>query len=177
MNMKNKVLATALFAALGGMTLTAQANPWVDLTLEGVVTKSTCTMTANNGNKQVKVGVLKNTAFTAAGTLTGTPVNLDIKLDSCGAAETGDLIIDGNTNTTHPTVFVGNAADTVGFVIQDATGAAMRDRTATSDTTGIVVPAAGSKTYQFKVGMASTIHPVPNGSKPTAPVKIIYYVQ
>ncbi len=177
MNMKTKVLATALFAALGAMSLSAQANPWVDLTLEGIVTKSTCTMTANNGNNVVKVGTLKTSDFTAAGVLTGTPVNIDIKLDSCGAAETGDLILDGNTNATHPTVFVGNAADTVGFIIQDGLGVDMSVKAATPNTTGITVPAAGNATYQFKVGMAATAVPVPNGVMPTAPVKIIYYVQ
>lgn len=186
MNMKSKILSTALFAAIGVASFGAQAaDPWVDLELQGLVTKSTCTMSANGGATTVDVGVLKTSDFltagvlpTRAGVIVGNKVPVKITLEDCVAAETGDLIIKGTTNTTYPEVFVRTQADQVGFIIEDAAGDNMTNLTPTADTTGVAVAATpGTTDYEFKVGMASTITTALSGSKPSAPVKIVYYVQ
>lgn len=179
MKLKSNILATALLAALSGMTLSAQAaNPYVDLTLEGIVTKSTCEMTANNGSDTVNVGALKTSDFTEIGKATGTGKTFDVTLAKCADAETGELLISGTTNTTYPTVFTGTNTEEVGFIIQDAKNNAMGNKTSTDDTKAITVEKDGSLKYTFTAFMASVVPVADLGaSMPTAPVTVVYYVK
>ena len=70
----------------------ANAAPSADVTLEGIITNSTCDVSVNNGPATLNVGVYKASSFTP-NTQQGS-VALPVELTNC-ADETGALIIQG----------------------------------------------------------------------------------
>ncbi len=49
MSIKKSVIAAAVFASLSGVSMMANAAPSADVTLEGIITNSTCDVSVNNG--------------------------------------------------------------------------------------------------------------------------------
>ncbi len=59
MSIKKSVIAVAVFASLSGVSMMANAAPSADVTLEGIITNSTCDVSVNNGLATLNVGSTK----------------------------------------------------------------------------------------------------------------------
>ncbi|WP_429913910.1 fimbrial protein [Klebsiella pneumoniae] len=119
MSIKKSVIAAAVFASLSGVSMMANAAPSADVTLEGIITNTTCDVSVNNGLATLNVGVYKASSFTP-NTQQGS-VALPVELTNC-ADETGALIIQGQSASSDPSkqLFTAATGDTVGFMIKDA---------------------------------------------------------
>jgi len=172
MSIKKIALAAAVFATVSGMSVSANAAPSAEVTLQGIITNSTCDVTINGGKSVLNVGVFKSADFQANEKLGSTP--MPVSLTNCAADETGNLIVQGLTSVGNndKNIFVNDDANTVGFMIADADGDIIAN--------GQEIPAdakAGEATNViFNVGMAST------ASEPTpgvysAPILVAYIVE
>ena len=177
MNMKTKVLATALFAALGMGAASVQAAPSDTVRLTGIITDTTCDVQVNNGTSNLFVGGFRVSDFALAGVMTQVGnTKLPVLVNNCTAIENGHLVVTGTTSVADPsnTLFVGAATDTTGFMIQDAGGVQMIEGDLTQVPFTSVIGAVGS-TYDFEVGMGTTALPAVTGTYAT-PVHVTYYV-
>ncbi|EFE54100.1 hypothetical protein PROVRETT_07096 [Providencia rettgeri DSM 1131] len=178
MNMKSKVLTTALFAAIGMASVSVQADPSDKVILKGIITDTTCNVEINGGNSNLFVGGFRVSDFTTAGANTqvgSTPMDVEIK--DCTAVENGHLVVSGTTSNKNPaqTLFVDQATNDIGFMIKDAAGAIqMQDGNLTQvPLTTVVTP--GSVQYSFQAGMGTAVLPAVTGSY-SAPVHVTFYI-
>lgn len=177
MNMKLKSLPVMLLVALLGTTLLANAAPSADVTLNGIITNTTCDVTVNNNLSTLNVGVYKAGDFKANEQQGSVP--LPVQLTNCGTAsgesgkETGALIIQGTTATANPSkqLFTASPGDTVGFMIKDSSNVQI----AADENVVLEVTTAGPNTYSFNVGMGSTAASPAAGSY-SAPITVAYIV-
>ncbi|MBP6120835.1 MULTISPECIES: fimbrial protein [Providencia] len=176
MTFKKIALTTTLLVSLSAMSLNASAAASQDVTLQGIITNTTCDVTVNGGKSVLNVGVFKSAAFTAVNQKVGS-VDMPVTLTNCPTdVESGDLIIQGLTSVKNndKNIFVSNDTDTVGFMI-----ALSDDTTLVKNGEGPVVAVAKDKTeasYNFKVGMASTTVTPVAGSY-SAPILVAYVVE
>ncbi|WP_155522485.1 fimbrial protein [Serratia microhaemolytica] len=168
MSFKTNVISAALFTAISSVSMVATAAPSADVLLQGIITNTTCDVTANSGLATLNVGVYKASDFTP-NTQLGS-VTLPITLENC-ADESGELLIQGTAAATNSQLFVADAADTVGFMIQDSNNAQM----AIDGTVAFSVTSAGPNEYSFNVGMGTT-DAVPAAGSYQAPITIAYIV-
>lgn len=174
MNLKKFVLATTLFAGMSVISLSANAiGASAEVTLQGIITNTTCDVTVNGGKSVLNVGVFKSSEFTR-NTKVGS-IDMPVTLTNCSAAETGNLIIQGITSVTNndKNLFVANDADTVGFMVAQSD-----DTTILSSSQGTQLSVAADATsaeYTFKVGMATT-DDVPKAGSYSAPILVAYVV-
>lgn len=172
--MKKSIVITTLLAALSGVSVNAFAAGGADVTLQGVITKTTCDVSVNNGNPTLNVGVFKTTEFNGSLTQIGeTPLTVELK--SCSADETGKLLVLGTTASAAPanTLFVNNVSDKTGFMLKDSGSVQVVNAAEKIDVT---VKKATPTNYTFKVGMGSTVA-TPEPGIYTAPVTIAYLVR
>lgn len=172
MSFKKNVISAALFATALGFSAVANAAPSANVTLQGIITLTTCDVTVNNGVATLDVGVFKSGQF-AVNTQLGA-VTLPVALTNCTADETGNLIIQGVTATANPagTLFTALATDTVGFMIKNSVSAQIVEGTGPLVSVSAV---AGGLTYNFSVGMGSTtLNPQPGSY--TVPITVAYIV-
>ncbi|WP_127959444.1 fimbrial protein [Serratia microhaemolytica] len=169
MSLKINALSVALLTTLAATSLSATAAPSDDVILTGIITNTTCDVTANNGQPSLNVGVYKSGDF-AAGTQLGA-VPLDVLLENCDADENGTLIIQGVASSDSTKLFVSDEADSVGFMIQDSAKAQIE----VDNGVALAVTKAAGGNYQFIVGMGSTTVAPAAGSY-EAPITIAYIV-
>ncbi|EKT62040.1 fimbrial protein [Providencia burhodogranariea] len=173
MTFKKVALTVALLAGVSGMSLNANADASAEVTLQGIITNTTCDVTVNGGKSVLNVGVFKASQF-EANTKLGS-VNMPVTLTNCSEIESGDLIIQGMTSTKNndQNIFVSNDANTVGFMV-----AADNDTTILKNGQGAEIKIEEDQTsaeYNFKVGMASTTD-LPKAGSYTAPILVAYIV-
>ncbi|HGK3995346.1 TPA: fimbrial protein [Klebsiella pneumoniae] len=170
MSIKKSVIAAAVFASLSGVSMMANAAPSADVTLEGIITNSTCDVSVNNGLATLNVGVYKASSFTP-NTQQGS-VALPVELTNC-ADETGALIIQGQSASSDPSkqLFTAATGDTVGFIIKDANDV----QVAESQNVALDVTSADTNSYSFNVGMGTT-DATPAAGSYSVPVTVAYIV-
>ncbi|HGN1706724.1 TPA: fimbrial protein [Providencia rettgeri] len=180
MMFKTKLLSTALVVGLSAASMNVLAAPSSEVTLQGILTNTTCDVTINGGKSVLNVGAFNTTisdtdagaSFTAANTISKEQVNLPVTLTNCAKGQAGNLIIQGITSVgnNEQNVFVSNDAQTVGFIIQDTdgndivNGEGVPSPLGADDTTG---------QYTFKVGMATT-NTTPKAGAYSAPIVIAF---
>lgn len=171
MKFKNTVAVAAICAGVLGVTLNANAAATADVTLEGVITATTCDITVNGGQSTLDVGIYRSADF-IANTRLG-DVSLPVELTNCSKDESGELIIKGVTSTgnANQNIFVGNDNNTVGFMIANAAS-----ETVTNGAGPVVaVKKDEGGSYNFVVGMASTtVNPAAGAY--SAPIMVAYLV-
>lgn len=166
-----KFLISALM--LAGVASTAIAAPSAEVTLQGIITDTTCNVTVNGGKSTLNVGVFRTTDFAVANSQVGS-VPLSVELTDCTAAENGNLMILGETSTKNndKNLFVNNYADKVGFMIKDSAGA----QVTTSSQVNVPVAINTPVNYSFAVGMGS-VDSSPEAGVYSAPIIVAYIVQ
>lgn len=153
------------------ISLSAIAGPnQQDITLTGAISTVSCEVVLNGGSSTLNVGTFPADSFVTASKQVGvTP--LLISLNGCNAVsteDTGALYVQGVTANGSQSIFVNNAANSVGFMLTDAASNVVVNNQA--------IPldvAAGSNTYQFTAGMGSLNTSPANGAY-SAPIVIAY---
>lgn len=180
MKFKMKLLSTALIAGLSVSSLNALAAPSAEVTLQGILTNTTCDVTINGGKSVLNVGVFNtkvtgpDASFTSANTITDKKVEMPVTLTGCTKGENGELIIQGITSVgnNEKNIFVAQDSQTVGFMIQDSNGKTITNGKGTN------VPIGADETsaqYKFEVGMATT-NTTPEAGSYSAPILVAYLV-
>lgn len=167
MNFKKAALTIALVSSVFAINANA-AEGTTEVTLQGLITTTTCNVTANQGNSVLDVGIFKSAEFTPNVQLGNT--ELVVNLADCPDTESGDLIITGVTakNRAENDIFTSSVDGTVGFMIQDSAGNQVANFVATP-----LDVEEGAATYTFKVGMASTTV-TPVAGLYSAPINVTY---
>ncbi|WP_336193006.1 type 1 fimbrial protein [Providencia stuartii] len=173
MAFKKVALTVALLAGISGVSLNANADAQATITLEGVITNTTCDVEVNGGQATLFVGVYKSSDFEVNKQLGSVP--MPVSLTNCTGAETGKLVVQGLTATgdTQNQIFVDDVTNTVGFMIKDANG------TQASNLDGPELEIADGETsakYIFEVGMGSTTTS-PTADAYSAPILVAYVTE
>lgn len=184
MILRKNVLSMALFSAMAGLSLSANAadQNTANVTLSGLISAVTCDIDVNGvtGGTTVNTGVHTSAAFTGnTNNVSGTPVTMKVTLKNCqgdtGAGEGGgNLYISGTTaNNGNNNIFVGNDSAT-GFMVLKSGGTDSVDalQNHASVPLKVSVPDGGAS-YTFNVAMASTLA-APTAGLYTAPIIISY---
>ena len=179
MSFKTTALSTALFMSLSALSLNAMAAPSAEVTLQGILTNTTCDVTINGGKSVLNVGVLKTSVgagsdFTAVNAMSSTTVDMPVTLVGCAEGEEGNLIIQGITSVgnNQQDIFVATDSQTVGFMIEDEANKRITNGSGTKVEIGAGETAAQ---YTFKVGMATTTT-TPKAGSYSAPILVAYIV-
>lgn len=104
MTFKTKLLSAALIAGLSATSMNVLAAPSAEVTLQGILTDTTCDVTINGGKSVLNVGVFNtkvggpDAGFTAANAITTQQADMPVTLTGCAKGEAGDLIIQGITS-------------------------------------------------------------------------------
>jgi type 1 fimbria pilin len=172
-----KLALTTLFAGASCVSLNAMAAPSAEVTLQGILTNTTCDVTINGGKSVLNVGVLKTAVgagsdFVAVNAMSSTTVDMPVTLVDCADGEEGNLIIQGITSVgnNQQDIFVATDSQTVGFMIED------EDNNRITNGKGAKVEIGAGKTaaqYTFKVGMATTTD-TPDAGSYSAPILVSY---
>lgn len=172
MSFKKMALATAVLATVSGMSLNASAAPSAEVTLQGVITSSTCDVNINGGKSVLTVGVFNSADFAVNKKLGSTP--LPVSLTNCSEEEAGNLVIQGLTSVGNndKNIFVNDDANTVGFMIADQAGVTITNG---QEIAAEVEPGV-AKEFNFTVGMAST-KATPAAGSYSAPILMAYIVE
>ncbi|EKT60163.1 fimbrial protein [Providencia sneebia] len=171
----NKVALTAtLLAGLSAASLNANANnASAEVTLQGVITATTCDVTVNGGKSVLNVGTYPSASFVANQKLGS--VNMPVTLTGCDAAEEkGSLIVQGLTSiaNNNQNIFVSKDSDKVGFMVALANDTVIKSGEGAPVT--VATDATGAN-YSFKVGMGSTTG-TPEPGAYSAPILVAYIV-
>lgn len=180
MSFKTKLLSAAMIAGLSATCLNALAAPSAEVTLQGILTDTTCDVTINGGKSVLNVGVFNtkvggaDAGFTAANAITTQQADMPVTLTGCAKGEAGNLIIQGITSVgnNEQNVFVAQDTQTVGFMIKDSTGQNITNGKGAAVALGAE---ATSAQYTFKVGMATT-NTSPAAGSYSAPILVAYVV-
>jgi len=174
---KSLILRTALLASISAVSINAIAATG-EVTLQGVLTATTCTVNPNGGKSTLNVGTFNTkvggagASFSAVNTITDQTVAMPVALTGCTAGEVGELIIQGTTSTgnAEQNVFVAENSQAVGFMIEDAEG-----NVVTEGVPLTVAAASTSASYTFNVGMGTTTL-TPEAGSYSAPILVAYIV-
>lgn len=175
-----KLALTTFFAGVSCVSLNALAAPSAEVTLQGILTNTTCDVTINGGKSVLNVGVLKTSVgeadsdFSAVNAMSSTTVDMPVTLVGCAKGEEGNLIIQGITSVgnNQQDLFVATDSQTVGFMIED------KDNKRITNGSGTKVDIGADETaaqYTFKVGMA-TATDAPAAGSYSAPILVSYIV-
>lgn len=175
-----KLALTTLLAGISCVSLNAMAAPSAEVTLQGILTNTTCDVTINGGKSVLNVGVLKTSVgesdsdFSAVNAMSAKTVDMPVTLVGCTKGENGDLVIQGITSVgnNERNVFVADDSQTVGFIIAD------KDNNTVTNGEKISFGIGAENTdaqYTFKVGMATTTGTPAAGSY-SAPILVAYIV-
>ncbi|WP_155522478.1 fimbrial protein [Serratia microhaemolytica] len=170
MSTKKNVILAVLFSSLAGSAMVANAAPYAEVLLYGVITNSTCDVVANKGQATLNVGVFKTKEF-AVDTQTARTVALPVELTNCAGDEVGELIIQGQASGNNENLFVSKADNTVGFMIKGNANQQVQVGK------GVTVPVSksGPNKYEFRVGMGSTTASPKTGNY-SVPITVAYIV-
>lgn len=180
MTLKTKLLSVVLFAGMSATSINVLAAPSAEVTLQGILTDTTCDVTINGGKSVLNVGVFNtkvggpNAGFTAVNAITEKKTDMPVTLTGCTKGESGDLIIQGITSVgnNEQNVFVAQDNQTVGFKIEDSNG----DIVTNGKGPQVALAAEETSTqYTFKVGMATT-NDTPAAGSYSAPILVAYIV-
>jgi len=169
MILNKALLSTAVLTSLVCLSATAGPNQQ-DITLTGAISAVSCEVVLNGGSSTLNVGTFAADAFAVANKQVGS-IPLYISLNGCSAEsteDTGALYVQGLTANGSQSLFVNNAANSVGFMLTDAASNPVVNNQA--------IPldvAEGSNSYQFTAGMGSLNATPANGSY-SAPIVIAY---
>lgn len=171
MNISKALIFFPIVAGVSVISFNASAAASVDVTLQGIITATTCDVTVNGGQSTLDVGVHKSADFTANNKVGN--FSLPVELKNCSKDETGNLVINGKTSSGNSAqnIFVSNDDDTVGFMITDASSTTVTNSTGPQ----MSVTEANGGQYSFSVGMASTTADPVAGSY-SAPITVSYIV-
>ncbi|MRT58306.1 type 1 fimbrial protein [Enterobacteriaceae bacterium RIT693] len=180
MTFKTKLLSTVLLAGMSTASLNVFAAPSSEVTLQGILTNTTCNVTINGGKSILNVGVFNtkvggtDASFTAPNAISAQQVDMPVTLTGCAKAEKGELLIQGITSVSNneQNLFVAQDNQTTGFMIQDGQGQTV------SNGKGTEVAMADNETnaaYTFKVGMGTT-NTTPEAGTYSAPILVSYIV-
>lgn len=166
---KNLLISAVLLSSAGA----AMAAPSQEITLQGIITNTTCDVTVNGGKSVFNVGVFKTSEFLTANTQVGDKP-LNVTLSDCTVDEVGNLVVLGVTSTENndKNLFVNNYSDKVGFMIKDSADA----QVTTDSLIPLSVTTGTPANYAFKVGMGSA-DTSPTAKAYSAPIVIAYIVQ
>lgn len=172
MSFKKIALTTALFASLSGASINAMADASQEITLQGIITSTTCDVTVNGGKSVLNVGAYKSADF-AANTKQGS-VAMPVALTNCAADEEGRIVVQGLTSVKNndKNIFVEDDANTVGFMIADEAG----DIITNGQEIAVDAKVGEATEYNFNVGMASTTA-TPEPGVYSAPILVAYIVE
>ncbi len=179
MTFKTQLLSVALITGMSAVSLNAFAAPSSEVTLQGILTDTTCDVTINGGKSVLNVGVFNTTvggadaSFTAANAITDQQVDMPVTLTGCAKGESGELIVQGVTSTgnNEQNIFVAQDTQTTGFMIQDTD-----NNQSLTNGKGVTVDLDADETsgqYTFKVGMATT-NTTPVAGAYSAPIMVAY---
>ncbi|WP_265694174.1 type 1 fimbrial protein [Providencia rustigianii] len=180
MSFKTKTLSAALFMGLSAASLNVMAAPSAEVTLQGILTNTTCNVTINGGKSVLNVGVLKTSIgeadsnFSAVNAMSSTTAKMPVTLVGCTKGENGSLIIQGITSVgnNERNIFVSEDTQTVGFMIEDEANETVTN----GDKIAFGIGAENTDAqYTFKVGMATTTTGPKAGSY-SAPILVAYIV-
>lgn len=180
MSIKTNLLSSALFAGISITSLNAMAAPSAEVTLQGILTNTTCDVTINGGKSVLNVGVFNtkvsgaDASFSAVNAITANTVDMPVTLVGCADGENGQLIIQGITSVANneQNLFVAEDSQNVGFMIEDAANATITNGKGTT----VDIGAGNTEAqYTFKVGMA-TATATPAAGSYSAPVLVSYIV-
>ncbi|CAG9406684.1 type 1 fimbrial protein [Providencia alcalifaciens] len=175
-----KLALTTLFAGASCVSLNAMAAPSAEVTLQGILTNTTCNVTINGGKSVLNVGVLKTSVgkadsdFAAVNAMSSTTVDMPVTLVGCAKGEKGNLIIQGITSVgnNERNLFVSDDSKTVGFMIEDEAKATVTNGEKIAFN---IEPENTDAQYTFKVGMA-TATDAPDAGSYSAPILVAYIV-
>ncbi|EMH0062378.1 hypothetical protein NRH57_001728 [Providencia rettgeri] len=181
--MKSKFLATALLAAIAGVSMGAQAANNADVTLLATISDSTCNIEVNNNNATLDVGTYSVADVKAVPVMTPVPNGaiLPVKVDCAGSAadQTGSLVITGQTSThdANQTLFVGRDANAyTGFLIKEKTGftapAIVKNAALSSQT--FTIPAATPLSVDYDVNVATADLTKVKAEGLSSPIKVAF---
>lgn len=180
MSFKTTALSAALFMSLSASSLNAMAAPSAEVTLQGILTNTTCDVTINGGKSVLNVGVLKTSVgeadsdFAAVNAMSSTTVEMPVTLVGCTKGENGNLIIQGITSVgnNERNLFVSDDSKTVGFMIENEANKTVTNGEKIAFDIGAENTDAQ---YTFKVGMATTTD-APEAGSYSAPILVAYIV-
>ncbi|HHR5913755.1 TPA: fimbrial protein [Providencia alcalifaciens] len=175
-----KLALTTFFAGVSCVSLNALAAPSAEVTLQGILTNTTCDVTINGGKSVLNVGVLKTSVgeadsnFSAVNAMSDKTVPMPVTLVGCADGEEGNLIIQGITSVgnNQQDLFVATDSQTVGFMIEDKDGNRITNGNGAKVDIGAGNTAAQ---YEFTVGMA-TATDAPAAGSYSAPILVSYIV-
>lgn len=175
-----KLALTTFFAGVSCVSLNAMAAPSAEVTLQGILTNTTCDVTINGGKSVLNVGVLKTSVgepdsnFAMVNAMSDKTVPMPVTLVGCADGEEGNLIIQGITSVgnNQQDLFVATDSQTVGFMIEDKDGNRITNGNGTKVDIGAGNTAAQ---YEFTVGMATATETPAAGSY-SAPILVSYIV-
>lgn len=173
MSFKTKLSTIALASLISGMSFAANAaDASAEVTLQGIITSTTCDVTINGGKSVLNVGTFKSATF-VANEMQGS-VPMPVSLSNCTADETGNLVVQGLTSVKNndKNIFVSDDANTVGFMVQNADGDAITN----GQSTEVSAKTGETTNYNFTVGMASTTA-TPAAGIYSAPILVAYIVE
>jgi len=174
---KSLIFRSALLASVSAVSINSIAATG-EVTLQGVLTATTCTINPNGGKSTLNVGTFNTkvgvagASFPAVNTISSQTVAMPVTLTGCTEGETGELIIQGTTSTgnAEQNVFVAENSQAVGFMIEDAEGNVITESVPLSIGAGNT-----AASYTFNVGMATTTQTPAAGSY-SAPILVAYLV-
>ncbi len=171
MSIKKNLACILLLTGATAVSFGVTAAPSAEVTLQGIITNTTCDVTVNGGKSTLNVGVYKSSEFTPNTQQGNVPMN--VTLSNCATAESGNLIIQGVTSTTNndKNLFVKDDSETVGFMIKDNSGTQL----STNATTPVSATVGAPVNYSYQVGMGSTTA-TPAAGAYSAPVVVAYIV-
>lgn len=184
MTFKKSLLSVAVLMTTMGFNLSANAaeQNTANVTLSGLISAVTCDIDVNgiSGGTTVNTGMhLTGDFASTVNDVTGTPVPMVVTLKNCNKNSevgAGNLYISGTTAPNgNNNIFVGNDANT-GFMVLKEGGTTSADAVQNDGSVPLNMDnydTLGSKSYTFKVAMASTIT-APTAGLYTAPVIIAY---
>jgi|GEM_PF-1135816 len=180
MTLKKTVFSAALLACITTASPNVFAAPSAEVTLQSILTNSTCDVSINGGKSVLNVGVFNtkvggtDASFTAPNTVTTQQVNMPVTLTGCAKAEKGELIIQGITSVKNneQNLFVAQDNQSTGFMIQDSKGKTISNGNGAEVSLG---DEATNAAYTFKVGMGTT-STTPEVGSYSAPILVSYIV-
>lgn len=174
---KSLITRSLIVASVSAVSINAIAATG-EVTLQGVLTATTCNINTNGGKSTLNVGTFNTkvgeagASFSAINTITSQTVAMPIALTGCTAGEVGELLIQGTTSNgnAEQNIFVAESSQPVGFMIEDSQGNVV--------TEGVPLSIGASNTsasYTFNVGMATTTL-TPDAGSYSAPILVAYIV-
>lgn len=124
--MKSILSSTAMAVALiAGGSVSAMASDGdhnANVILEGVITATSCTVSANNDNANFFVGSFNYNEFTGNSLTQIGERLLPVQMDNCDGDDGQMVVSSAYANATEPTFFASTQNNNIGFMLQEEGG-------------------------------------------------------